>query len=81
MHNIISVGMSGYFNPKYKIRYNDRKNKYKKYLKIDIIKDSLHNVNKKNLNLEYKILIILIEKNIFILFYFLSIIRYIQKNI
>lgn len=80
MHNIISVAVSGYFSPKYKIKYKNRKNKYSEYLKIDIVRDSLEKVNKKKLSKKYKIILYIISKKWYFMIYLLAKIRYIQKN-
>ena len=80
MHNIISISISGYFNPTVKMKYRMRKKKLKDYLNIDIINNSLKKVDKNKLSKKYRIIINLITHNCYFIIFILGYIRYKQKN-
>ena len=80
MHNIISVSISGYFNPKIKIKYRKRKKGLQEYLNEEIINESLKKVNYEKLSKKYKILLFLINKKKYFLLIIIGFIRNIQKR-
>lgn len=80
IHNIVSTAISGFFNPKYKIKYRIKVKKFDKYVSDDLLKNAINNVDFKNIEKKQRIILKLINYR---MYYFVSIlakIRFKQKN-
>ena len=80
MHNIISVAISGYFNPKNKMKFKKRKIGFNSYLEEAIVKESLINVDHNMMNFKYRIILFFIKNKTYLCLYLLGYIRNFQKG-
>lgn len=65
MYVVITTAISGYFSPTNPEKYSVKKEKYKKYLEQPLIKESMKNANLENLDLQRKIILLLIKWRLF----------------
>ena len=61
LYVIVTTAVSGYFNPNNAGKYKIKKEKLKKYMENDIIKEALKNATYKNIDIKRKIILILIK--------------------
>lgn len=80
LYVIITTAISCYFNPANTESYAVRKRKYKEYLSQPIVKEALKTKNKKELSLERKIILQLINCHMFFLLNLAGKIRKKQKK-
>ncbi len=76
---IVSTAISGYFHPKNKKPYKERKELFKQFLKIDIIKESLKNHNNSDLSKQRRLILFFIKTHMFSFLELLGKMRYKSK--
>ena len=74
---IITTAISGYFSPQNKESYSIKKNKFRDYLKEDLVKTTMEKSITKNLDFKRKILFYLLKYKMFFL---VSILAKIKKR-
>lgn len=80
LYVIVTTAISGYFNPSNEESYKVKKKKYKKYLKNDIIDETMKNASWKGIGIQRKIILICIKINCFRCIDILAKIRKRQKE-
>jgi len=78
---IITTAISGYFNPKNKEKYKEKKKKFRKFLENELVKEVLLKINLKEMNFSRKIILLSIKYKQFWIIYLVANIRYIGKLI
>ncbi len=77
---VITTAISGYFSPANTQKYGVKKEKYKEYLEQPLIKESIKNANLESLDLQRKIILLLIKLKLFRIIDLLGNIRRKSKN-
>ena len=77
-HIIITTAISGYFNPKNGLKYNEKKKRFVYYLENSLIKESLQ--IEINTNFTREIILLLIKHKLYFLIYLLAKARYYYKS-
>lgn len=80
VHNIVSTAISGFFSPMNKEKYVNKKNKYKKYLNMPLIKETILNVDYSRIEKKQRLILYFIKFKLFFIVSICARIRYIQKN-
>ena len=80
IYAVITTAISGYFAPNNPESYKVKKQKYKKYLTSPLVQESIKKVNLKNLDLERKIILMLIKLKLFRIINLLAVMRNKQKK-
>ena len=77
---VVAAAISGYFSPANKEKYRVQKKKYSLYLNEDLVRNTLLNVNIRDMGLQRAVVLFLIEKHCFAPLKLLAKIRYKQKH-
>lgn len=77
---VIATAITGYFSPRNKQSYIERKKSFKKYLLERLVSQSVKKADRRKLDLSRRIILNLIEHNCFLALQVLGRIRYRQKN-
>lgn len=75
---MISTAISGFFNPKNKLLFNEQKKEYKKYINNELFKSAIK--NKTKLDTKRTIILFCIKHQLYHFVKFFAIIRYYQKR-
>lgn len=81
LYVVVTTAVSGYFNPRYKGNYCDRKGKFKQFLDTKLVVEALELGSSASLDKSRRIIIDLIRRKKFLPVMIISVLRQVQKEI
>ena len=78
---IITAAISGYFNPANKIHYSMRVQQFEKFLEHDLIVEAIHADHNGKISKSRALALWLIKHRMYLLIYFMAIMRYKQRHL
>lgn len=78
---IVTSAISGFFHPKNKEKFSIKREKYKRFLKNDLINEALNKSYTKDLSSDRKFILWMSKHNIFIILPIVAYLRYWQKHL
>ena len=76
---VLTTAISGYFSPKNKESFRQKKEKYNNYLKNDLLKEAIKRADYKKMDFYRKVTFYCIKKKLYICVSIIARIRYLQK--